>query len=91
MPINVYRARDSKNGNTVYFVGRYSESDGRYVRSLTAGERRLTGCNAEFGSLSYVGCQYDNESSARSAARRRDGYSKIENAYGNLGDRYERI
>jgi hypothetical protein len=86
---NVFRAVEAKTGQTVYFVGNYD--DGRYVRRLSDTERQLTGCSTEIGSLSYVGCQYNNEASARSAALRWYGYSKIADAYGNIGDRYERL
>lgn len=87
---NIYRARNARTNEIVFFVGIYDENTGRYVRRLTAQERKLTGCTAESGSLSYVGCQYNKESSARSAATRQFGYSKIELALYNLGASYER-
>lgn len=87
---NIYRAINEKTGQIEYLVGRYDEKNGQYTRSLSQQERRDTGCSAEFGSFGYVR-QYTNESSARSAARRQDGYSKIENAYGNIGDGFDRI
>ena len=87
---NIYRALNARTNEIVFFVGIYDENNGRYVRRLTAQERKLTGCTAEFGSLSYVGCQYTKEASARSAAARQFGYSKLENARYNLGTNYER-
>ena len=83
---NVYEATDAKTGNTVYFVGTYS--DGRYTRRYSNTEYRKTGCSSEQGNLSYVGCRYTSKTSAQAAARRLYGYSLITVARYNLGQRY---
>lgn len=88
-PSNVYRAREVRTGKIKYLVGRYS--DGRFFRSLTAEERRLNGSNmfGIQGSFSYVEPLHETEAAARSAAYRRWGYSKVEDATNNLGKDYE--
>jgi hypothetical protein len=72
------------DGQKRFLVGKYDETSGRYTRSLTPRERRLTGCSAESGSFSQI-AEYDRSGSAQQIARRRYGYSRHARAYGNLG------
>lgn len=87
---NVWRAVHSKTGKLHYVVGYYDEEDGRYRRPLTSRERRYNPFGLSvFGNFAYC-CHRISEQSARARARKLFGYSKIDNAYGNLGSDYEK-
>ena len=85
---NVFRARHTKSGTLQYVVGEYR--DGTYYVALGVRDQKRSGCSTEFGSFSYVR-KYSSLASARNCALGRYGYSMVADAYGNIGDVYERI